>query len=120
MNASESNVLNTLASVLAITREVNHACVQVLVDSYHLALAGEAPDVVLDAGRAVRHVHLARTEARAFPRAADPWLEAVAARLRATGYEERCSVEAYSSDFEADAPLALSALRALFRTHEHE
>ncbi len=35
LNTSESNVLNTLASALAMAREVNHPLVQLLVDSYH-------------------------------------------------------------------------------------
>ena len=61
----ESNLVNTAAEGLRLAREVNHPNIQLLVDYYHLALEKENPEIILEAGPAVRHLHFAKVTGRA-------------------------------------------------------
>jgi sugar phosphate isomerase/epimerase len=111
LNRGESNIVNTAAEGLQLARAVNHPHVQLLVDYYHLALERESPDVLLHAGAAVRHLHTANVAGRALPVPPDDGMRPFFECARRAGYAGRCSVEGVTSDFAADAPRALAALR---------
>jgi len=111
LNRRESNIINLAGDGLNLVREVNHANIQLLVDYYHLAAEQESPDVVLLAGEAIRHVHLARPEGRTFPTEWTPAYADFFARLTRIGYAGRCSIEAYTSDFASDARRCLQFLK---------
>jgi D-psicose/D-tagatose/L-ribulose 3-epimerase len=83
-----------------------------LIDYYHLRLEAEDPGIILEAGSAIRHVHFAESTGRVFPLASNPDYDAFFSNLRQIGYSGRCSIEAYSEDFSADAGPALAVLRA--------
>ena len=111
INRRESNIVNLAAEGLDLVGEVGHPNVQLLVDYYHLTLESEDPEVILRAGPAVRHVHFAAVDGRRFPQALDASASAFFRRLRLAGYTGRCSIEAFTDDFRADAELALRVLR---------
>ncbi len=119
LNQQESNIINRAAEGLQLAREVDHPNVQLLIDYYHLRVESEDPDVILTAGPALRHVHLAQIAGRVFPVAecAEDWA-GFFGRLRRAGYTGRCSVEGYTGDFAADAPRALRLLRRTASTPE--
>jgi len=111
LNRRESNLVNLAAEGLRLVREVNHPNIQLLVDYYHLMVEGEAPEIVAGAGAALRHLHVARVEERAFPTQPDHGIRRFFQLVRQAGYGGRCSIEAYSRDFAAEAPQALRLLR---------
>ena len=111
LNRRESNIVNLASEGLRLVRAVNHPQVQILVDYYHLMLEGENPAIVAEAGAALRHLHLARVEGRTFPITADDDCIRFFQFVRQIGYGGRCSIEAYTRDFAADAPQALRVLR---------
>ncbi len=78
-----------------------------------MTLEGESPDILLEAGPAVRHIHFARVEGRTFPVRAEAGDHAFFANLKQIGYDGRVSVEAYSTRFADDARRALAVLKML-------
>jgi D-psicose/D-tagatose/L-ribulose 3-epimerase len=113
LNRQESNIVNLAAEGLKLARQVNHPHIQLLIDYYHLMMEHEPPEIVTRAGDAVRHLHFARIEGRSFPRDADDSMRLFFQLLRLAGYRGRCSVEAYTQNFPADAPPTLQLLRDL-------
>lgn len=114
LNRQESNIVNSAAEGLRLQQEVNHPNVQLLIDSYHLLMESENPEIVLRAGMGVRHVHCASGAGRKFPSGADAQLAALMGCLRGINYAGRCSIEAYTSDFARDARHSLSLLKKIW------
>ena len=112
LRRAESNIINRLEEALPLVEAVGHPSVRALVDSYHLEAEGEDVSAVVGAGGAVRHVHVAEGEGRRFP-TGPGLLGPLFAGLKAIGYDGRCSIEAYTDDFAADAFRALGVLRQL-------
>ena len=82
------------------------------MDYYHLAEEGESPDILLEAGKAVVHAHIANPKGRVYP--LDPGESPYAGffeNLCRIGYPGRLSIEASTSDFTAQAPQSLGMLR---------
>lgn len=115
LNRGESNILNAIAEGGRMAREVAHPRIQVLADAYHLREENEDPAILRSVGP-VAHVHVAERTERLFPSGHDTTLAAFFAELRATGYARRCSIEAYTKDFPADAARGLRVCRELTTT----
>ncbi|HEX9014960.1 MAG TPA: TIM barrel protein, partial [Chloroflexota bacterium] len=98
---------------LRLVREVDEAPIQLLVDVWHLERERETSDVVLDAGAALRHVHVAQGDARTFPLELDERLDRFFRHLSTIRYDGRVSVEGFTADFTRDARRALNLLRGL-------
>jgi D-psicose/D-tagatose/L-ribulose 3-epimerase len=114
INRRETNFLNLAADGLKLARQVNRDNVKLLVDYYHWALEKEDTGVVLEGGDSIRHVHLARPEGRAFPKASDPDDYAVFCdSLKEINYKHRISIEAYTTDLNRDGSESLALLRRL-------
>ena len=113
LNRGESNILNTVAEGGRMAREVAHPRIRLLIDAYHLRQENEAPSILAEVAPAIAHVHLAQGAGRLFPSGPDATLAGFFAQLRATGYTQRCSIEAYTSDFSPDAARALRRCREL-------
>jgi sugar phosphate isomerase/epimerase len=108
----EANFINRAAEALALVMEVGHAHIRLLIDYYHLAKEGEQPEIIRTAGSAVRHLHFASPGARAFPTLWEAPYGAFFQAIADIGYDARLSIEAFTSDFAAEAPPALALLRA--------
>jgi D-psicose/D-tagatose/L-ribulose 3-epimerase len=113
LNKLESNILNLASEGLRLAREVDHPNIQLLLDFYHLMMEKEAPEIILQAGSFIRHVHLAKLEGRLFPIEPEDGLRRLFTYLERIRYSGRCSIEAYTSEFEADARRSLRILREL-------
>jgi D-psicose/D-tagatose/L-ribulose 3-epimerase len=111
LNRLESNIVNNVKEGLQLLCEVDHPHVQLLVDYYHLLMEREDPKIVVQAGPAIRHLHLARLEGRSFPLQPDADFRTFFRCVRQGGYDGRCSIEAFTSDFAVEAPQSLRALR---------
>ncbi|MDD3179691.1 MAG: sugar phosphate isomerase/epimerase [Opitutaceae bacterium] len=114
LNRQESNIVNSAAEGLRLQQAVDHPNVQLLIDSYHLLREAENPEIVRQAGAAIRHVHCASGMERRFPSGTDAQLAAVIGHLRQIGYAGRCSIEAYTSDFPHDARQSLLVLKRIW------
>jgi len=113
LNRGESNIVNLASEGLKLEREVDHPGVRLLIDYYHLAIEKEDPGIAVQAGPALRHVHFAKVEGRSFPEGIEEDYRRFFSCLRRAGYSKRCSIESFTTDFEADARRALPILRQL-------
>jgi sugar phosphate isomerase/epimerase len=113
LNRGESNIVTLGSEGLRLAREANHPNIQLLIDYYHLAIEKEDPGIVVEAGRALRHVHFAKVEGRSFPDRIEEDYRRFFACLRQNGYSKRCSIEANTTDFVADARRALAVMKQL-------
>ncbi|NLD59817.1 MAG: sugar phosphate isomerase/epimerase [Clostridiales bacterium] len=114
LRRAECNLINSFYEGCRLAEAVGDPAVRVLVDYYHFMTEAEPVSHLLDEGAEyLRHTHFARVNGRAFPRDAAedaayrPFFDA----LRAVGYDARMSLEAYSPDPEAEAPMALNFFR---------
>lgn len=115
LNAAESNLVNSFAAGLALAKRVNHPNVAALADFYHLRLAGEKVEGILEGRGRLEHVHLARVLNRSLPLPGDE--EDYAALFQAfkdIGYDGTVSIEAYMpGQTEEDLAVSLANLRSL-------
>lgn len=112
----ECNLIHSFQEGCQLAKDVDQANVKVLVDFYHLSQENEPIQHLLDEGQQyLRHVHFARDEGRVFPAKIDedPNYKLFFDALETIGYDQRISLEAYTSDFENNAPVALQ----FFRNH---
>jgi len=113
LNPLESNIINLGAEALRLVREVNEPGVELLLDYYHLGIQREDEEIVLQAGPALGHVHFAKVLGRTFPEVTDNASLRFFSFLKRASYSGRCSIEAYTKDFEIDSRRALSVLKEL-------
>jgi sugar phosphate isomerase/epimerase len=113
LNRGEANIINLGSEGLRLARETGHSNVQLLIDYYHLAIEKENPGIIVEAGPALRHTHFAKVEGRTFPDTIEEDYRTFFASLRRNGYPGRCSIEAYTKDFAADARRGLDIMRQL-------
>lgn len=118
INKLESNIVNLAAEGLRLAKEVNHPNVQLLIDYYHLMLEKEDLGIIREAGAAIRHAHFAKVEGRTYPDRVEDDYRRFFRCLRSIGYARRCSIEACTADFAADAPRALALLRQIVSGQE--
>lgn len=116
LRKGECNLINSFAEGCALARDVDDANVRVLVDYYHLTEEKEPAQNIREFGREfLRHVHFARCAGRSYPDSPeeDNGYQDFFAALRDCKYDLRVSLEAYSKNFDGDAPLALAFLRRM-------
>ncbi|MEM1013340.1 MAG: sugar phosphate isomerase/epimerase family protein [Planctomycetota bacterium] len=104
LRSAECNILNTVDEAMRMVRQLDHPHVQCLVDSYHLWEEDEAVDHIVEAGGAIRHVHVADPGTRASPgldRTHDDRYDAFFRALHTIGYDSAISVEG-RSDWQPD------------------
>jgi len=115
LRREETNIVNSAADGLALVEAVADPGFQLMIDFYHLASEHEDPGIIIRARAHLRHLHMANPQGRVFPRALDEFAyEPFFAALRQIGYDQRISVEASTSDLQADAPRAIALLRGAF------
>lgn len=121
LRKAECNVINTYKEGVLLSEEVKRENIRVLVDFYHLSVEKEDPEVLVKYPNHLRHAHFANpaigTEnERSFPKSIHDCDYATFFEcLGKAGYEGRISLEAYTKDFDVDAPRALSVMRDLAR-----
>ena len=116
LRRQETNIINTAHEGIALVKAVDRPEIRLLVDFYHLTEEGESPDVVLEAGAMLAHVHVANPKGRIYPSMPDEAAYApFFANLCKIGYAGRVSIEGSTTDFEAQAPVSIAMLRAALR-----
>lgn len=114
LNRGETNIFNTAAEALEYVKAVDRPNFQLMVDYYHMVKENEDPDIILEAGPRIKHVHIAAPD-RSFPREPDEADYAkLFANLRKIGYRGGVSVEAKDDPAFAEvAPKTIAMLRDL-------
>lgn len=113
----ESNIVNTSSDAYNLAVQTNHPKVHIIVDFFHLASEGENPAIVPLLKDQIVHLHFAdASRGRMFPRVDSnpPLYSAFFSAIREIGYHGRLSLEAYTNDFNVDAPAGLKAVRRLY------
>jgi len=109
----ESNIINTAGEGLQLAKAVDRENIKLLVDYYHLVMEKEDPEIILDAGSYIKHIHFANPAGRVYPIEAEDGYIRFMNLLKRIGYEGRISVEAYTKDFCHDAKRSVEILRQL-------
>jgi len=112
LRRQESNIINTYEEGCRLAEAVRGSHIRVLVDYYHLATEREPVSHILEGAGWLRHVHCASLRERSFPTSLDDALNHDFFRsLKTAGYDERISLEAFTDDFDTQAPQALAFIR---------
>ena len=114
LNSGETNFINTLSEGAAIVRAVNHPNIQLLADIFHMKRENEPASNIVTYGAYIRHVHIAEKENRTPPGIAGDDFREFFRALREIGYTGNIAIEARFEDFEAQAPIALQAMKEQF------
>jgi sugar phosphate isomerase/epimerase len=115
----ESNIVNTSSEAYNLAVQTHHPKVHILVDFFHLASEGEDPAILPFLKDQIVHLHFAdASRGRMFPRtdSKHPAYDAFFSTIREIGYQGRMSLEAYTNDFNVDAPAGLKAVRMLYES----
>lgn len=120
------NVLNTVAEVVSLTREIARSEVRVVADLYHMAGNDEPPEAVEQAGDYLCHIHMPIPEIMGLnePRAINTILPEYPIKeflrsLKKIGYDNRLSIEDLDRKFmniEREAPIVLSNVRNMWES----
>jgi len=111
LNVTECNFINSVAEAVALAREVNHPAVAVLSDLYHVDHDGQSYEETREAAPLLRHVHVAGAGRRAPTPDDHTFLRDYFVVLKASGYDERISIEGSWEDLVGQAAGALTVLR---------
>jgi D-psicose/D-tagatose/L-ribulose 3-epimerase len=113
LNKGESNIINTAAEGLRLAKAADRENIKLLIDYYHLVMEKEDPEIILDAGSYIKHIHFANPAGRVYPAEKVDGYVLFMDLLKRIGYEGRISVEAYTKDFCHDAKRSVEILRQL-------
>lgn len=115
----ESNIVNTSSEAYNLAVQTHHPKVHIIVDFFHLASEGEDPAILPLLKDHIVHLHFAdASRGRMFPRvdSRHPAYDSFFSAIREIGYQGRMSLEAYTNDFQVDAPAGLKAVRKLYES----
>ncbi len=116
LNKTETNFLNSVSEALDLARKLNLPNVQLLVDLYHMRRESEDMDIIPEAGKLLKHAHIANSHGRVYPlNSGEEPYEVFFVALKKAGYDERISIEASTNDFENDSRNSLKFLRSLVK-----
>lgn len=113
LSKAESNIINTAAEGLRLVKAVDRENIRLLIDYYHLAMEKENPEIILDAGPYLKHIHFADPSGRVYPVKVEDGYRRFVDLLKGVGYEGRISVEGFTKDFSHDAKRSAEMLRLL-------
>lgn len=113
LNRAESNMINSMAEGAELVAAVNHPCVALLSDYFHVATDGEPVTDIVRLGE-ISHTHLATKEGRRYPLAADEGIISFFKNLKAIQYTGMMSIEGKTDDMASDAPVALALMKKLW------
>jgi sugar phosphate isomerase/epimerase len=112
LNKGECNIINSVEEGMTYVREIDHPNIRQLVDTYHLWLEWESLQSIRDAGKAIKHVHLADRERRTPPGLSGlSDYRAVFRILKEMNYQGLVSVEAGSFDIAKDGKSVLAYVK---------
>jgi sugar phosphate isomerase/epimerase len=112
LNRSETNFGNSLRDCLRYIDAAGHPRVKLVADLYHMMRENDGPEVIVDAGSRIVHVHVAEKAERTPPGTAGDDFKPYLAALKKVGFSGRMSLECRWKDFNAQVGPALAAFKA--------
>ncbi len=114
LRKQECNIINTYHEALILANLADCPNVRCLLDIFHLKEEKENISVIKIKPDRLAHVHFAEPDGRIFPVETNRQVyKSILQHIRQTGYNQRISIEAYSSDFRNDAAKALRLLKEI-------
>lgn len=114
LRKQECNIINTFQEALLLADLADCRNVRCLLDIFHLKEEKENISVIKIKPEQLAHVHFAEPDGRIFPVETNKQVyKSILQHIRQTGYNQRISIEAYSSDFRNDAAKALRILKEI-------
>jgi len=110
LNATETNLINTVAQATAWAGEIDRPSVRVLADCFHMGMEEEPYEHIVEAGDLLKHVHVADKNRR-YPADFGYDIDGFFAALRQAGYDGRVSIEANFADLATEAPAGLARIK---------
>ena len=115
LRRAECNILNLVTEGTILSALKRDDRIGVLGDTYHMICSHEPYEALVQAGRALQHIHVSHTlgvdMGRVWPAPDDGEdYAALFEALKAAGYDGRVSIEAGCQDMEADGKRAFEAL----------
>ena len=116
LRKAECNLINTFKEGCQLARDTKGSNIKVLVDFYHLSVEEEPVSNLVSEGQTyLRHVHFANPKGRVYPENLEAGsYESFISALKAIGYDNRISCEAYTNNYDISAPKTLEFLRDKF------
>lgn len=112
LNRNECNIINSVAEGAALTRQVNHPAIRLLIDAYHWAKEQETVEEIISASNLISHVHIATIANRRTPGAEPGDFSSFFQALHAGGYEGSISIEGRIDDPLIELPNALQLMKS--------
>jgi len=113
LNRKESNIVNSVMEGFKLVQYIDHPNVKLLADFYHMRRESEKMDNINKTGIAVRHVHIANSIDRSYPKnKSEDEYEAFFTALKSISYTGRMSVEA-RAECIGDYAFSLKLLKEL-------
>lgn len=118
LRSVECNILNYVSEATALAGIVNHPCITVLGDTFHMKSGAEPWDHLTRAGGKLSHIHISHSlpdlSGRIFPREGDgeDYAEIISV-LKEMNYLGDVSVEAGFTDLEKEGLAAVACIRPL-------
>jgi len=113
ISKGECNFINTAAEGLRLIKDAGRDNIRLLIDSYHLAVEKEDPEVILQAAPHLAHIHFADTAGRLYPEGIKDEFVTFIDLLKQVDYSGRISIEAFSKNFDQEAGRAVDVMREL-------
>lgn len=110
LNATETNLINTVAEATTWAREIARPNVRVLADCFHMGMEQESYASILTAGPLLGHVHVA-DQGRRYPDDFGYDIDGFFLALKAAGYDGRVSIEANFVDLRTEARAGLERIK---------
>lgn len=111
LNRTETNFINSVLEGADIVKRVNHPNIRLLADIYHMMRESEGPESILEAGKWLRHCHIAEKETRSAPGVKGDDFTPYFAALSRIGYRGAISIESGWKDFGAEIGPAIETMR---------
>lgn len=111
LQQSETNFINTVRQGMEIVRAVNHPNFGVLADFFHMARENEDPGALVEAGRWLKHCHIAEKKERTAPGVEGDDFTPYFLALKQIRYAGGISIECKWKDFKKEIYPAVSEIK---------
>lgn len=111
LNSRETNLINSVSEGACIVRRVDHKNIRLLCDLFHMTAEQETPQAIVDAGKYIRHCHIAEAAGRTAPGVDGDDFRPYLRALKKIGYKGCVSIECVWQDFGTQLPAAVAELR---------
>lgn len=111
LQSSETNFINTVRQGTEIARTVNHPNLGVLADFFHMLRENEDAGALIEAGKWLKHCHIAEKEIRSAPGVKGDDFTPFFKALHQAGYTGAVSIECKWDDMDKQLAASVAAMK---------